>query len=251
MNSVDPSGMDSCSSSNNYCGLGAPGVSPTKNPAAYQNYINQQMYAGGDLAYGWTDPFQVMQTPSGYTLSAPENGTLIPVYGNAIFDYSGGSSSGSTAGPGGASQQPPNSRPTFTKTYLPGDLYQICAVGRTSFPAPFKFDITKIEAAGQANGLNPFAANANVGQYGTFDFQRSRDSSGNTAFYSGFTPVSNFSVGAYMQSAGYSRLLTSAIANGFALLRSSNFGDPAQALYRNLGYDTAAKGQTPFCMNPD
>lgn len=135
--------------------------------------------------------------------------------------------------------------------YLPGDLFQICAVGKASFPAPYTFDMTKIEAAGHANGLNPFAINANVGQYGTFDFQRSRDSAGNTTFYSGFTPVSNFSVGVYMQSAGYSLLATSAIANGFALLRSSNFGDPAQALYRNLGYDTAANGQTPFCMSPD
>lgn len=116
---------------------------------------------------------------------------------------------------------PANNGPTFTKTYPPGDLYHICAVGKTSFPAPFRFDITKIEAAGHANGLNPFAVNANVGQGGTFDFQRSKDSAGNTTFYSGFTPLSNFSVGVYMQSAGYSRLVTSAIANGFALLRSS------------------------------
>ena len=180
-------------------------------------------------------------------------------------DFGGGGISG---GGGGGSQQsqapqppprptpttvigPPKSGPTFTKTYLPGDLFQICAVGKTSFPAPYTFDVTKIEAAGHANGLNPFAINANVGQYGTFDFQRSRDSAGNTTFYSGFTPVSNFNVGVYMQSAGYSRLATSAIANGFALLRSSNVGDPAQAQYRNLGYDTVANGKTPFCMNPD
>jgi len=146
---------------------------------------------------------------------------------------------------------PAKTGPTFTKTYLPGDLFQICAVGKTSFPAPYTFDITKIEAAGHINGLNPFAVNANVGQGGTFDFQRSKDSAGNVTFYSGFTPVSNFNVGTYMQSAGYSRGVTSAIANGFALLRSSNFGDPAQAQYRNLGYDTAANGKIPFCMSPD
>jgi RHS repeat-associated protein len=138
----------------------------------------------------------------------------------------------------------------FTKLFLPGGFgtYQGCSVGDNSFYAPLSFDIAKIEAAGQANGLNPFALNANVGQYGTFDFQRSRDSAGNTTFYSGFTNVSNFSVGVYLQSAGYSQWAGSAIANGFALLRSSNFGDPNQALYRNLGFDTAAKGQVPACL---
>ena len=146
---------------------------------------------------------------------------------------------------------PPKNGPTFTKTYLPGDLYQICAVGNTSFPAPFKFDITKIEAAGRAGGHSLTAMGNAVGHYGTFDFQRSRDSAGNTTFYSGFTPVSNFAVGAYMQSAGFSHFTTDFIANTFALLKSSNFGDPAQAQFRNLGYDTAAKGQVPFCMNLD
>ena len=110
-----------------------------------------------------------------------------------------------------------------------------------------RFDIHTIEAAGRTNGLNPIAVNANVGHYGTFDYQRSRDAAGNTTFYSGYTNVSNFDVGVYMQSAGYSRTATSAIANGFALFKSSNFGDLLQALFRNLGYDTAAKGSNPTC----
>ncbi len=45
----------------------SPGASPTSNPAAYQNFINQQMYAGADVAYGGlADPFQAAQIPSGY-----------------------------------------------------------------------------------------------------------------------------------------------------------------------------------------
>src|SRR4051794_16265940 len=51
---------------------------------------------------------------------------------------------------------------------------------------------TKIEAAAKSGGYSPQAMNAAVGHYGTFDFQRVRDSAGNTTFYSGYTPVSNF-----------------------------------------------------------
>ena len=142
---------------------------------------------------------------------------------------------------------PPKKGPTFTKTFLPKGYYLSCGVDNQAFLAPTQFNIKQIEATGKANGLNPIAVNANVGHYGTFDYQRNRDSAGNTTFYSGFTNVSNFDVGVYMESAGYSRAATSAIANGFALFKSSNFGDQLQALFRNLGYDTAAKGQVPAC----
>jgi hypothetical protein len=90
--------------------------------------------------------------------------------------------------------------------------------------------------------------NSAVGHYGTFDFQRVRDSGGNTTFYSGYTPVSNFSVGAYLYSAGFSKSVGSFIANTFALFKSSNAGDPGQATFRNWGYDTAARGQIPVCQ---
>lgn len=63
--------------------------------------------------------------------------------------------------------------------------------------------------------------NAAVGHYGTFDFQRSRDGAGNTTFYSGYTPVSNFSVGAYLYSAGFSKSVVSFISNTFALFKSA------------------------------
>ncbi len=91
---IDPTGMSSCAASNNWCGLGSPGASPTSNPAAYQNFISQQMYAGGDLAYG-DNEFQLMNlqatTPIGYAITAPENGVVVPVYGNNIFFDAGNS----------------------------------------------------------------------------------------------------------------------------------------------------------------
>jgi RHS repeat-associated protein len=142
---------------------------------------------------------------------------------------------------------PQNNGTTFTKIFLPPNA-NICFDNQNYFYAPPTFDITKIEAAGRAGGWSPQAMNAAVGHYGTFDFQRSRDSAGNTTFYSGYTPVSNFSVGAYVYSAGFSKSVGSFIANTFALFKSSNAGDPAQATYRNLGYDTAARGQVPVCQ---
>jgi RHS repeat-associated protein len=242
------------------------------NAGAY--LTNPQSWNG--YAYVWDNPLNAVD-PTGMYLVAPQP---IPDPGDGggeeddlgwgfggVFVFNGpfGSNGQTNAGGGTGGPAPPARTPssvivlqtpaksgtTFTKTYLPGDLFQICAAGNTTFPAPFKFDITKIEAAGRAGGYSLTAMGASVGHYGTFDFQRSRDNAGNTTFYSGFTPVSNFAVGAYMQSAGFSRSITDLIANTFALLKSSNFGDPAQAQMRNLGYDTAAKKQVPFCMNPD
>jgi RHS repeat-associated protein len=141
--------------------------------------------------------------------------------------------------------EPPTKRP-FSIQFLPAGA-RVCSANENYFFAPPSFDISKIEAAGRAGGLNPVKMNASVGHYGTFDFQRSRDNAGKTTFYAGFTPVSNFAVGVYEQSAGFNRFAASTIANVFAFWKSSNFGDPAQARYRNLGYEAAAKGQTPTC----
>jgi hypothetical protein len=59
-------------------------------------------------------------------------------------------------------------------------------------------------AAGTQNpgDVNVTAANAAVGQGGTFDFQRSPNSAGDTIFYSGYSNVSNFGVGAYLYGTG-------------------------------------------------
>ena len=52
-----------------------------------------------------------------------------------------------------------------------------------TFLTPPEFDLSQITAAGIAGGWSPFALNSAVGQYGGFDFQRSKDVFGNTPFY--------------------------------------------------------------------
>jgi hypothetical protein len=135
-------------------------------------------------------------------------------------------------GSGGGGGTPPKNG--FTKVFLPPDA-NVCFDNQNYFYAPPTFNINKIEAAGKAGGWSPQAMNAAVGHYGTFDFQRTRDSAGNTTFYSGYTPVSNFAVGTYLYSAGFSKSVGSFIANTFALFKSSNTGDSAQATYPKFG----------------
>jgi hypothetical protein len=145
--------------------------------------------------------------------------------------------------------------PTFIKLRLPSNA-QTCSA-MLDFYAPPGFDLNKIVAAGRSGGL--LGANAAVGQCGTFDFQRVRDNAENTAFYYGYTGVSNIAVGTYLYGPGISEGGASLIANTFALFRSSNAGDPEQAIYRNLGYDLAAAGleslmslggtSTSLCVN--
>jgi hypothetical protein len=115
-----------------------------------------------------------------------------------------------------------------------------------NFHAPPGFNLNAIIAAGQAGGVNPFAALAAVGHNGTFDFQRS-SSGGNTTFYSGYTDASNIAVGAYLYGAGFSNGQASFISNSFANTMSSNAGSPQQSDFRNLGYDLAAAGWNPSC----
>jgi hypothetical protein len=107
--------------------------------------------------------------------------------------------------------------------------------------------MNSIVKAGKADGWNPVAWNAAVGQYGRFDYQRSSDNAGNTTFYKDYTFVSNFNVGAYLYGVGASKSGASAISNTFAAFRSSNAGAEEQSAFRNLGYDMAASGRAPTC----
>jgi len=114
------------------------------------------------------------------------------------------------------------------------------------FYAPPGFELSQIVAAGQSGGLS--GAGASVGHNGTFDFQRETSIlTGTTTFYSGYTPVSNMAVGAYMYGAGYSSWQMNVIAGTFAATMSSNAGNPDQSLYWNVGYDLAAGGLSPSC----
>jgi len=140
--------------------------------------------------------------------------------------------------------------PTFRKLFLPSNALSCNGMGH-AFYAPPGFSLKTIVAAGLAGGkFNLSAMNNAVGHNGTFDFQRVQDAAGNTTFYSGYTPVSNIAVGAYMYGAGYTSFGAAAIANTFARFNSSNPGDPQQSLFRNLGYDVAAGKGSASCSAP-
>jgi hypothetical protein len=98
------------------------------------------------------------------------------------------------------------------------------------FLAPSSLDIGKIAAAGKAGGWSPSAMNSAVGHYGSFDFQRSRDTAGNTTFYTQYQVVSNVAVGAYLYGTGIPEILSNAIEDTFAASMSSNGGDSNQLL---------------------
>jgi hypothetical protein len=116
-------------------------------------------------------------------------------------------------------------------------------VGSNTFYAPAGTNFGDVHAAGTANGLNPLDVNRSVGHWGTFDFQR--DPSMNQ-FTGAYTNAANFAVGVYMHGAGYGRSTTLAVAGGFALLRSSNAGDPNQAKYQAMGWDAANAGKLQY-----
>jgi hypothetical protein len=67
---------------------------------------------------------------------------------------------------------------------VPSDAVKYTTPDGQTFWAPPGADFGAATAAGQANGLNPFAANQAIGQFGTFDYQRSGDT-----FISAYTPA--------------------------------------------------------------
>ena len=60
---------------------------------------------------------------------------------------------------------------SFSKQYVPSNTQKCSAI--LSFYAPPGFDLKAIVTAGQYGGASPSAVLKAVGQYGTFDFQRS------------------------------------------------------------------------------
>jgi hypothetical protein len=89
--------------------------------------------------------------------------------------------------------------------------------GQTFFVPP-NTNLGAVVAAGQANGLNPFAMQQAIGQFGTFDFQRSDPG----YFISAYTDASNYAVGAYGQGAGLPLGDLIALGELFGLFMSSN-----------------------------
>jgi hypothetical protein len=130
------------------------------------------------------------------------------------------------------------------KHQLPPDAQTCSAMGQ-QFYAPPSFDLSAIVEAAHDPGI--WGANVAVGHYGKYDFQRVKDSAGNTTFYPSYTPVSNIAVGAYLFGAGFTRDEAIVIASTFAGTMSSNAGDPEQKLHWGLGWDLAAAGWNPSC----
>jgi RHS repeat-associated protein len=138
-------------------------------------------------------------------------------------------------------------RPTFQVRFLPNNAQKCTAMGQ-QFYAPPQFSIKTIVTAGEAGGMFNVSAMGNaVGHYGTFDFQRVRDSAGNTIFYSGYTPVSNVAVGAYTYGADFTKNGALAIAKTFKLFVAGNKGAASAPFFTGLGWDLAAGKGSASC----
>ncbi|HEV2365421.1 MAG TPA: RHS repeat-associated core domain-containing protein [Caulobacteraceae bacterium] len=122
-----------------------------------------------------------------------------------------------------------------------------CSAYGMTFLAPPGFNVGNIAAAGRAGGWSFAAMNAAVGQYGRFDFQRSRDSSGNTTYYPAYQFASNVAVGAYLNGTGIPEILSNAIEDIFASLKSSNAGSGDQIMGQEIGWDVAAGNASLSC----
>jgi hypothetical protein len=116
-----------------------------------------------------------------------------------------------------------------------------------NFMAPPGFSLSNVVANGATNGIT--GAKAAVAQFGYYDYQRYVTGAGTFNFYSGYTPVSNISVGAYLSGVGVSPGLGSLISNTYAYLFSSNGATAQQAQFRNLGFALASGKATYSCQS--
>jgi hypothetical protein len=94
-----------------------------------------------------------------------------------------------------------------------------------SLMAPPRADFRAVYAAGLAiQSLPPFQqyphAGADIGQGGTYDFQRDVP---NLKFYHAYTNAANYAVGVYMAGAGYSLSVTLLLAKYYAWEHSANY----------------------------
>lgn len=90
--------------------------------------------------------------------------------------------------------------------------------------APPRANFQEVYAAGQQLAPNHFwedvvPAYEALHHFGTYDFQRDKDTN---IFFDEYVPAANYAIGVYMAGAGYTLEETYAIAEGYALLFSSN-----------------------------
>jgi RHS repeat-associated protein len=157
-------------------------------------------------------------------------------------DGSSPPNTGRIGGGGGGAAAPSN----FVRMPLPANHLNCTTSTGVSFPAPPGFSVSNIAANGATNGLS--GAGAAVGQGGYYDFQRFQVGS-TTQFFSGYTPVANVAVGAYVQGTGAPQWMASAISNTYAFFKSSNGATAQQAQFRNLGFSLAA-GKASYSCQP-
>jgi hypothetical protein len=137
-----------------------------------------------------------------------------------------------------------NAPNNFVWMPLPANAQNCTTSTGVNFDAPPGFSVSNIAANGATNGLS--GAGAAVGQGGYYDFQRFQVGSV-TQFFSGYTPVANVAVGAYVQGTGAPQWVASLISNTYAFFKSSNGATAQQAQFRNLGFSLAAGKGTYSC----
>jgi hypothetical protein len=101
--------------------------------------------------------------------------------------------------------------------------------------------------AGQANGMyNLLGINCNIGQFGTYDFQREDLGIFGQLRYPAYVNASNYGVGVFMYGAGFSLAQTIEIGTIYAWVNSSYAGSPDQAIWWANGWIAAQSGQIHY-----
>jgi len=219
-------------------------------PIGYGDGLNWYNYVHGDPVNG-SDPSgtcgnSVVIDPDG-TVEFTDGGPCLSGFDPSLTTIGGrgGGPIGPGIRPGGPPHPTPQSKFTIVHGTPPGAIK--CSAYGMTFLAPPGFNLGNIAAAGRAGGWNLGAMNAAVGQYGSFDFQRSRGSSGNTTYYPAYQVASNVAVGAYLNGTGIPEILSNAIEDTFAFFKSSNAGNGDQIMGQEIGWDAAAGNASLSC----
>jgi hypothetical protein len=91
--------------------------------------------------------------------------------------------------------------------------------------APPRANFMEVYAAGEEIASKPLSeqydpAKTALQQFGTYDFQRDKATN---SFFDEYVPAANYAIGVYMAGAGYNLAETYVLAQGYAMLYSSNW----------------------------
>ena len=118
---------------------------------------------------------------------------------------------------------------------VPSDAVTYTAPDGQCFYAPPNVNWNDIQNAGARDGLT--GANANMGQNGTYDLQRSGGD-----VYTAYANAANYAVGVYVYGAGYSQTSMYIIGQAYGFFKSSNFGNNNWPQWWNNGWNAANTG---------